>query len=287
MSNCVEMRKQLNLDILNEWLKTGTMLLVARFLQVQQKGGNLLDKKWMETTLFTLLGFTTYHIVTKQFVSLTHPNRVMRNVINTWLKVGTMLVVSRLLSKQSLTDESWLTSSMYTLLGFTTFDVFTHKFVPKQLKGGYKDLATDAVAFVTMFVVSRTLEGKPLDDMDWIKSSLYTIVGIGAYDLVGQYVFPRLVNKLKNVEQDVVQMVEDAKRDERSNIEAEMQAQMEEAEMQAQMEEAQAQEAQPQEAEAQAQEAEVQPQEAESTSVEGFNNNLEAMNSDNFASVNF
>ena len=270
MSNCLEMKKQLNLDILNEWLKTGTMMLVARFLEIQQKGGDFADKKWVEESLFTLLGFTTYHIITKQFFPLIHPNHIIKNVINTWLRAGTMMVVSRLLAKKSVTDENWLRSSMYTLLGFTAYDVFTHKFVPKQLEGGYKATAQDAMAFGTMFVVSRMLEGQPLDDENWIKSSLYTIVGFAAYDLVGQYLFSGLLNRFKSDDMDMSEeeeVIDIASQEEAaiaSQEEAAMQAAMEEAYM------AQEQEVALEEVPVQEGENEEAQAEEESKCVEGF-----------------
>ena len=117
-------RAQLNMDILNDWLKVGTMLIVSRLLEVRQdETVQFAERRWLEGALFTLLGFTTYHIVTKQYVTLTHSNEVIRSIINTTLEVGTMLFVSRVLAGQSL-DQNWLRSSLYTIAGFAAFPLF-------------------------------------------------------------------------------------------------------------------------------------------------------------------
>ncbi len=186
MSKCVEMKRQLNQDILADWLKVGTMMVVSRLLETRNVN-KLQDKKWLETSLFTLLGFTAYHIVTKRVVTMEHTNEVVQRVLNTSLKVGTMLVVSRVLAQGSVTDEKWIRSSAYTLAGFAAYDVVTNRLVPQNLSGGMKATAQDAVNFGTMFVVSRMLEGGSLSDEKWIRSSLYTIAGFAAYNLVGQY----------------------------------------------------------------------------------------------------
>lgn len=197
MSNnttCMEMKRQLNMDILADWLKVGTMLMVSRFLEIQQTGASFQDPRWVQASLFTLLGFTTYHLVTKQVLPLTHPNPQIRTVLETVLKVGTMLVVSRLLARGSVTDQRWLRSTAFTLAGFATYDLVTHRAVPQGLTPAYRETAVDALKFGTMFAVSRALAGGDLTDEQWLRSSLYTIVGFAAYNLVGKQLFANILN---------------------------------------------------------------------------------------------
>lgn len=52
-----------NTAIAHDWVKYGTFLIIFRFLQ-----GGKLDQKWMLSVLFALLGFTSYHFVTKKLV---------------------------------------------------------------------------------------------------------------------------------------------------------------------------------------------------------------------------
>lgn len=191
MTDCVELRKQLNLDILNDWVQVGTMLLVSRFLTVQDSGAQFADRRWMEQALFTLLGFTAYHLVTRQVSPLSHPNMIVQSVIDDWLKVGTMLVVSRLLAGGSVTDQRWLQSSLYTLLGFTAFDVVTHKFVPQTER--YQGVMQDTFKHGTMMVVSQLLAGGSLEDQQWQRGSLYTLIGFAAYRLVTKHLVTNIV----------------------------------------------------------------------------------------------
>jgi hypothetical protein len=288
MLDCIDMKSQLNLDILHEWLKVGTMFLVSRLLETQQNNTPFADQKWIESSIFTLLGFTTYHIVTKRFVQIDNANPIIQNVINTVLKIGTMLVVSRLLSRQSITDEKWIRSSLYTLVGFSAYDAFTHKLVPSELEGDYRVAANDAMNFGTMFVVSRLLEGGSLSDEKWIKSSLYTIAGFVAYDLIGKNLYSKVLSNY--ITMDDAQMEEDAhvqyeeEADEHAQMEADAHAQYEEeADAHAQMEaDAHAQ----MEADAHAQmEADAQMEaEPKQENIEGFG---VTSNDDSYASFNY
>jgi len=166
-------------DLVVDWVKFSTMFVVSRLLA----GGDLGDQQWMMSCLYTLLGFTAYHIVVKKMVPNTSENEVMRKVLNTWLKVGTMLVVSRLLSGEPLSEE-WMMSSLYTILGFNAMDAVVGDLVP--LDGiehpGMKDVITDALTVATMSTVSTLLAGGELNEK-WMMSSLYTFAGFAAYDL--------------------------------------------------------------------------------------------------------
>jgi hypothetical protein len=195
--DCVEKRKQLNVDILNDWLKIGTMMMVARFLElkynssnnrVQMNNGLPLHNEWARASVFFLLGITTYHIVTKQILPLTSSNAVIQSVIDDWLKVGTALTVQRLLEGGKL-EQKWLMSSLYTILGFTAFNVIGYKFVP-PVHPAYQTALTTFMKTGTMLVVSRLLEEKPFDNR-WVTSSACTLIGFASYDLVvSDYVRP-------------------------------------------------------------------------------------------------
>jgi len=115
----------------------------------------------------------------------------MERVMNTWLKVGTMLIVSRLLSGEPL-NEKWMMSSLYTILGFNAFDIVTIDMVPTNLtKDANINAAINTTAcVVTMSLVSRVLSGEPLDNK-WMMGTLYTIAGFATYDVV---VGPMILN---------------------------------------------------------------------------------------------
>jgi len=165
--------------LVTDWVKFSTMFVVSRLLA----GGSLEDQQWMMSCLYTLLGFTAYHIVTKKAVPNNQENDTMRRVMDTWLKVGTMLVVSRMLSGEPL-DEKWMMSSLYTILGFNAYDVIVKDLVPTNLteNSNVNDAITDAVVVGTMSTVSRLLSGEPLNEK-WMMGTAYTIAGFAAYDV--------------------------------------------------------------------------------------------------------
>ena len=155
------------------------MFVVSRLLA----GGDLGDQQWMMTCLYTLLGFTAYHMVTKKMIPNNSENEVMRRVVDTWFKVGTMLTVSRLLSGQPL-DEAWMMSSLFTILGFNAMDAVVKDLIPLDgiENAVYRDVITDALTVATMSSVSTLLAGGELNQ-ELMMSSLYTFLGFAAYDV--------------------------------------------------------------------------------------------------------
>jgi hypothetical protein len=189
--DCVEKRKQLNVDILNDWLKVGTMMIVSRFLELRFKKPNdkvASNEVWAKLSVFFLLGLTTYHIVTKQLLPLSNSNAVIQSVIDDWLKIGTALTVARLLEGEKLNNK-WLMSSLYTLLGFTSFNIVGFRLVPK-VDAAYQTALTTTMKTGTMMVVSRLLEEGTFDNK-WLTAQAYTLIGFASYDLIlADYVKP-------------------------------------------------------------------------------------------------
>jgi len=171
-------------DIVIEWLKMGPMLIVSRIFS----GESLQDQAWQRSALYTLLGFTTYYITTKNFIG-TEQFGEYKPIADTWFKFGTMMIVSHLLAGGSLTDRNWQMGSLYTLLGFTAYNLLTSKFIQGNQFAENPAVVTTINNWVevgTMLVVSRLLGGGNLQDRDWQRSSLGTIVGYSAYDFLSR-----------------------------------------------------------------------------------------------------
>lgn len=132
-------------------------------------------------------------------------NRLMTNgktkkdVMVDLVQVGTMLVVSNVLSSQvnktPMFDKAWTQSSMHTLIGFVVYDVVVQKLV--QLPIANPDLAAAAkywLKFGTMFVVSRLLSGQPLNDQKWMMATLYSLVGFTVFALGTRKFMPQVAD---------------------------------------------------------------------------------------------
>lgn len=107
----------------DDWLKVGTMLAVSAVLS----GGNL-NMNWVRGSMTTLVGFTLYQVITKHLVRNPGQTEVTRDIGDDWIKVGTMMTVSNILSGGRF-DRSWAQSSLFTLLGFTTYHLVTRKYM--------------------------------------------------------------------------------------------------------------------------------------------------------------
>lgn len=160
-------------------LQFGTMFLVSRVLSQQ----SLNDTNWLKSVVLTLLGFAAYHMVVENTVNTSSLQGDLKAVVDTWLKVGCMLVVSRVLSGQSLQDREWMQSSVMTLVGFNAYTVLTSKLVDNSGKSGVaRRVADNTLNVATMLAVSRVMSNGSLSDGDWLKESLMTVLGFAVYD---------------------------------------------------------------------------------------------------------
>ena len=172
--------------LVRDTLNFSTMFVVSRLLA----GKALDDNKWLMACLYTLLGLKAYNLIVKKII----PNNmtgVMEKVMNSVLKWGTMLLVSRLLSGEPL-DNEWMMETMGQLLGFIAFDVIVESLLPKKLFGDKNmDIAfKNAAMFGTSMVVARLITGKPMDQ-SWSMGTMYILAGFATYDII---VGPMILN---------------------------------------------------------------------------------------------
>ena len=59
--------------LISDWLMYSTMFVVSRVLA----GAPLDNKDWIMSCLYTLLGFSAYHLVVKKMV----PNKYLKNAV--------------------------------------------------------------------------------------------------------------------------------------------------------------------------------------------------------------
>lgn len=107
-----------------------------------------------------------------------------KDIATDWVKVGTMFVVSRFLSGAPIGDASWQMSSLFTILGFTAYQLSTRHLTPEGLEGTKAMIVGDLNKVGTMLVVSHLLGGGSLTDTTWIASSIGTLVGFIVYDII-------------------------------------------------------------------------------------------------------
>lgn len=108
----------------------------------------------------------------------------VKDIAIDWVKNSTMLTVSRWLSGGSLLDGAWQKTSLFTLLGFTAYQLSTKNFVPGGMSETATSATSDILKFGTMFIVSQLLSGGSLTDTAWIYSTFATLVGFTVYHLL-------------------------------------------------------------------------------------------------------
>lgn len=110
-------------------------------------------------------------------------SQTMKWVMDDWIKVGTMLVVSQLLSGKSIADPTWQFASLATLVGFTIYQITFRQFVPTEEAGRFQGVADDWLKVGTMLTASHLMTGGSLN-ADWMKASLFTLFGFSVYQLL-------------------------------------------------------------------------------------------------------
>ena len=110
--------------VIDDTLKVGTMMVVSTGLRGAMSGTNEFTDSWMKSTLYTIAGFAGYRLVTQKLV----PDMgEYTTAVQTQVQFITMMAISRLLSGQPF-DGDYINSSLYTLIGFASYDLVVSKF---------------------------------------------------------------------------------------------------------------------------------------------------------------
>lgn len=167
-------------DLLNDkelhrnLLKFATMLTVSKAISLR-------DAQFMVNTAATLVGFTAYHLITKK-IPLPIDNPDLQRVANTWMKVGTMLVVSQLYKGGKL-NESFLMDTAMTLAAFNVADILVPRFVPQFESSLMSSVATDVAVVLIMSVSKALMSGNQVSPKLFVEAG-WTLSGFILYDLI-------------------------------------------------------------------------------------------------------
>ena len=168
-------------DMIVDIVKNGTMLIVARLLS----GGKIGDNIWGVSIIYVLIGFLVFHILVKRLIPTNLiANKSIRNALKNVIRIGTMLFVSKLISREKI-DENWLKSAAYILVGYAFYDIVTAKIVQTDgiASSQIKSTVQDTAQMITVAIISRLLERKSFTDKYWLGSVLFTIIGFTVYDV--------------------------------------------------------------------------------------------------------
>ena len=164
-------------------LKVAIVMLVSRVLNRKA----LTDAAWIRTLLFTLMGVVIYEAVARRYIQTSdHFAGNVKTMTDDWLRIGTILLVTRILREKPLYDRKWIMECLFTLLGFGAYDLFVHKLAKStlaQFEGRNRTIAGDIAKVTTMLGVSHWLSGQNLD-MDWLISTLVTLGGFTTANVV-------------------------------------------------------------------------------------------------------
>lgn len=111
-------------SVIDDTLKVGTMMVISTALRGAMGGVNEFSENWIKSSLYTLVGFAGYRLVTQKLVP--DINEAYSTAVHTQVQFMTMMAVSRLLAGEQF-DAEYINSSLYTLVGFATYDVVVSK----------------------------------------------------------------------------------------------------------------------------------------------------------------
>ena len=167
-------------DITYDTIKWAMMFIISKWIS----GGSLTDKAWQTASMYTILGFATYNVSTRNLVET--GKGTTKLILDDWVKNGTMFITARLLSGESLMDRAWIYSTLATLVGFTIYDMITIKYVKGDrltYNTGIQNTIDDWMKFGTMFLVARLLSCESFFDPAWVTGCIGMLVGFTVFDV--------------------------------------------------------------------------------------------------------
>ena len=159
-------------------LKYGTMFTITRMINI----GSIFDQEWLIYIIYFITGISIYHLITKKIIKNNFKNEIYRKLTKTWLKMGTILLFSKLLSGNQLNKE-WIISSICIIIAFNLADIISY-FIPYDYieNKNIRICTIDTVEISIISFFSSYLIGKEIN-IKWFQITLYTIIGFIFYDL--------------------------------------------------------------------------------------------------------
>lgn len=173
-------------EVLKTLTKVGTMLTVSRFLN-----GEAFDKEWMNSTLFTLVGFVVSGIIVQLLDTQIkqYDNYIGSSVIGDIVGVPITLMIARLLSGKPI-DITFIMSVIFTVIGFSVYNLVINNSI-KSIKIGQETvtgLLSDVFKPATMLVISQVLSGGTINSK-LVRNIIFTVTGFMAFHATGKRLF--------------------------------------------------------------------------------------------------
>lgn len=113
----------------NDTLMFGTVLLTSHLLDVIMGGADLFNRDWFVSSGIILVAFAAYQVFLHPFVPTDKLSPQLKPIADDWLQFGAFLIIARILQGRSLTDQSWIMSVLFALLGFAGYELVTKKLI--------------------------------------------------------------------------------------------------------------------------------------------------------------
>jgi hypothetical protein len=153
-----------------------------------------------------------------QYIELKTMDNTMKDVLDTWLKFGTVFLIYQLgvhyfidKNNREIFDARSMQLGLFVLIGFTLYfllvkpflsDLFAHPIL--------KNITNDVLFYGSGLVVSNllisTVDKKPIFEKEWATGSLYILFGFIVYRILTfRFVPQNLDDNIKLATNDVVQ----------------------------------------------------------------------------------
>ena len=114
-------------NIGTDTLMFGTVLVSSHLLDVFMGGASLFNGEWLTSAGIILIAFGCYQVFIHPFIPTSNLNPTVKPIADDWLKFGVFLLAARILQGRSVTDQTWILSVLFILLGFTGYELITKK----------------------------------------------------------------------------------------------------------------------------------------------------------------
>ena len=181
-------------DVLDAWLKYGTVFLIFRICSFyffdKNKNEKIFDVESLKLVISLLIGFTIYYLLVKPYIPVNLQHPILRNVANDTLMFGTVILSSHVIetyisNEEPFFRECWIKNAGLILLAFAAYRVVINPFIPyPHISYTARPVVDDLSQFGSFLIIFRLLQGKNLADQKWIASVLFALLGFTGYHFI-------------------------------------------------------------------------------------------------------
>lgn len=122
--------------------------------------------------------------------------------LNDVLKIGALLLGGRLLSKNSIMDTAWMSSTVFILIGFVVYHIIVRHIIDPMnfvdmitVRMAFEDVFKFGIAFLVARIIAKRNDLNSVFERGWASEISIILAGLAIYDIV----FSKLIMRFGHI----------------------------------------------------------------------------------------